>query len=85
MNPKTESIGPRNTTRRKCVFLAFLFNHGGFKEFKLFQNGELMIPHRLQYFLSIFRTTKKTTKSGPSKPVFITKIPEDIQEIWKDP
>ena len=33
-----------------------------------------MIPDRLQYFLDDFWNDQKFTKSGPSDPVFITKI-----------
>ena len=39
-----------------------------------------MIPDRLQYFLEHFWIAQKSTKSGPSEPVFITKILQTIQE-----
>ena len=40
-----------------------------------------MIPDRLQYVLDFFGTTKKVTESGPSDPVFITKIHQQYKKI----
>ena len=41
-----------------------------------------MIPDRLQYFLKHFWNDQKLTNYGPSDPVFITKILQQIQERY---
>ena len=41
-----------------------------------------MIPDRLQYFLDDFWKDQNFDKSGPSDQVSITKIFQQVQEIW---
>ena len=36
-------------------------------------------------FWNIFGTTNNATKSGPSDPVFITKVLHKLKEIWQHP
>ena len=43
-----------------------------------------MLPDRLQYFLDNFWNEQIVTKSGPSDPVSITKILQQIQETDGD-
>ena len=76
----------QDAAKQKIVFLGGLFCsciYRCFRGVRLFQNGELKIPDRLQVFLEHVWNDQNETEYGPWTP-FITKIIQKIQEhIWE--
>ena len=82
-SPTLGLIGPRNGTKIKWVFcfLGFqcIYWVSGVYNYSTIANSWFLIDCNI--FWNIFGTTKNVAKSGPSDPVFITKI---LQKYKKD-
>ena len=77
----------QNTAKNKYVLFSLFFNifmvfFGGFNYSKMVDFDFQMDCNT---FWMISGTSKKSTKSGPSGPLFITKIFQKIQEVWEHP